>query len=162
MELRQERQAQMVIITKKEPPTGCQSRGGLTAFGGFSYDDKLNHLKLDAVKVGADWITLDAPIAGRAYYCGNAIPPEERPAAPPAIQVSIEEVRTGTSAPLGCKRVGETVGKDPAGSYVRAIEALRSSAVTSNANYVLLGSIQHPGGNEVIVPGQLLDCPITN
>jgi hypothetical protein len=63
----------MVRVTKLEPPTGCTEVGSITAGMVFSYDSAIDSLREKTAERGGDWLTLDYPTAGRAFWCPPAV-----------------------------------------------------------------------------------------
>jgi hypothetical protein len=96
---------QLVRVTKAEPPTGCTMLGSVTAGMAFSYENAIDSLRIKTAELGGDWLTLDYPTAGRAFWCPPAVvdaydaarsvtapaaPPPAAPATSPAYSLLCE------------------------------------------------------------------------
>ena len=62
-----------VRVTKLEPPPGCTELGSVMAGFVFGYDAAIEALREKTAERGGDWVTLDAPTVGRAFWCPPAV-----------------------------------------------------------------------------------------
>jgi hypothetical protein len=73
-------QPAQVFVSKMEPPIECKQVGAVdSSYPLGSYEDKLATLREQAAEKGGNYLVVDSPSMGRAYFC----PPPCRPACSP-------------------------------------------------------------------------------